>query len=204
MKLVGITGKAGSGKSEVARMLAELHDFHIIAFADILKEIARKVFEFSPVQLYGPSALRNKPDKRYVRPVKRLVCDEYHHHTDACMEPEYLTPRHVLLSLGDWGRDCFKDIWVVRTMRDVREAERFGVPGVIIPDVRMENEWRAIRKHGGKLLLVKRSHGTTLKGKEARHETENSMPEQDDFYDFVIDNNSNLDDLLARVKGIEL
>jgi hypothetical protein len=201
MNLIGITGKAGTGKSEVANMFAELFDYHIIAFADPIKEIARKVFEFSPVQLYGPSDLRNKPDKRYERPVKRLVCNEYHHHTAACMEPEYLTPRHVLLSLGDWGRNCFKDIWVVRTFRAVRELEEFGVPGVVIPDVRMENEWRAIRKHNGKLVLVRRG-STTLKGEQARHETETTMPEDEGFYDYVLDNSGDLEQLREQVQEL--
>lgn len=204
MKLIGITGKAGSGKSEVARMLAELYDFHIIAFADILKDIAAQVFGFSPVQLYGPSGFRNKPDKRYVRPVKHLVCNKFHHHTDDCMEPEYLTPRHVLLTLGDWGRECFKDVWVVRTMREVREAESFGVPGVVIPDVRMKNEWQAVKKYNGKLILVTRFNKTSLSGSQARHETENSMPDRHDFYDFVINNNGSLGDLLSRVTALKL
>jgi hypothetical protein len=65
--IVGILGRAGSGKDTVADHLSKAHTFQKVALADPLKRIARDVYNFTDDQLWGPSEMRNKPDSRYVR-----------------------------------------------------------------------------------------------------------------------------------------
>lgn len=95
--LIGLRGKAGSGKDTVAHMLTAQHlvrvdnelldirarlrapgdpapklallgrDSAQIAFADPLKTICRQVYKFPLEALWGPSEMRNKPDPRYPR-----------------------------------------------------------------------------------------------------------------------------------------
>jgi len=65
MNIVGIIGKAGSGKDTVADMLHELR-YDKIAFADPLKRFCMDVFEFTEEQLWGPSEKRSEPDERYL------------------------------------------------------------------------------------------------------------------------------------------
>lgn len=65
--IIGITGKAGSGKDTVADLLVKDFSFVKVALADELKRICMRVFNFSIEQLFGPSEKRNEPDKRYPR-----------------------------------------------------------------------------------------------------------------------------------------
>ena len=65
MNIVGVTGQAGSGKDTVADRLVEEHGYMKIALADPLKRFGHVVFGFTPEQLWGPSEMRNKMDKRY-------------------------------------------------------------------------------------------------------------------------------------------
>jgi hypothetical protein len=63
--IIGISGLAGSGKDTVAEYLVEHYGFVRIALADEMKRFAKKVFDFSDDQLWGPSANRNAVDKRF-------------------------------------------------------------------------------------------------------------------------------------------
>jgi hypothetical protein len=115
--IVGIAGKAGSGKDTVADILVKGHGFTKVALADPLKRICREVFKFTDEQLWGPSRSRNAGDVRYPR---EHSCRQGFH-CDCCgvdldLEndlPCYLTPRFALQQLGsEWGRHCFADTWV--------------------------------------------------------------------------------------------
>lgn len=77
--IIGIVGKAGSGKSTVLRMIQQKYRgkkrVQEISFAAPFKVFAGKVFAFSDDQLYGPSHCRNGTDPRYSvpkNPLKRL------------------------------------------------------------------------------------------------------------------------------------
>lgn len=63
--IIGITGAAGSGKDTFADMIDDLLPVKAIAFADPIKEFAKKVFLFSDDQLWGPTHYRNAVDPRY-------------------------------------------------------------------------------------------------------------------------------------------
>lgn len=69
----GNKGSANSGKDTVADHLVDKYDFVKVALADPMKRFCMEVYDFSEEQLWGPSELRNAPDKRY--PVGyRLAC----------------------------------------------------------------------------------------------------------------------------------
>ena len=153
--IVGICGRAGSGKSTAARHLVEAFGFVELALADPLKRFCHEVFGFSDEQLWGPSEKRNEPDPRYGT----------------------LTPRRALQTLGtEWARACYPDVWVDYGLRLAKELEsgcfgyardfgRFGdfgrsdtVPrrSVVISDVRFPNEGRKILEAGGKVIKLVR------------------------------------------------
>jgi hypothetical protein len=52
MILVGLVGKAYSGKTTAAKALVEQHGFVRVSFANALKEMAVKYFECTPEQVY--------------------------------------------------------------------------------------------------------------------------------------------------------
>ena len=140
MKIIGIAGKAGTGKSEAARILAR-NGYCPVAFADGIKRILMEVYGFTKEQLWGPSQNRNAPDKRY----KRWECDsvvgDEAARVFAALDAaatgktltkaefqneymvEYLTARLALQEFGSAGRKCYKDTWVEYTLRQVDKLD---------------------------------------------------------------------------------
>lgn len=157
--IVGITGlhrdvngtvqTIGAGKDAAAARLIEKHGFVRIGIADHLKRICKAVFDFSDEQLWGPSDMRNKPDRRYPRGGKhgadnmkgylarrnereelersRPVDYETKHRVARTLEAEweamaYLTPRYALQQLGtQWGRDCYDQVWIEDALRTAKQ-----------------------------------------------------------------------------------
>jgi hypothetical protein len=139
--IIGVCGPASSGKDTGAERFIKEHGFVRVAFADPLKRYARDMFDFTDEQLWGPSEMRNMPDKRYPREHtwKELENDSNHHYACACcgqkttkrrveddvfipdpygIEQCYLTCRYALQLLGtEYGRHCYPDIWVDYAIR---------------------------------------------------------------------------------------
>lgn len=141
MLVIGIAGRAGSGKDTVADMLREHHGFTVVGFADPLKRFMMDTFGFSERQLWGPSQNRNEPDHRWLKP-----------------DGTYLTPREALQTLAtEWGRKLAPD-FLVRYMQRILEMLAIGTctyrrtiglaadmhatapAGIAIPDLRHDEE----------------------------------------------------------------
>jgi hypothetical protein len=138
--IIVLVGQSKSGKDTVADFLCAERGMAKIAFADPLKRICRDTYGFTIEQLWGPSELRNVPDRRYVRltaeqcePFDDLI-SLWHNENEGVESPvpvydylgltkeEYfdwvetgvvhLAPRFALQRLGtEWGRDCYADTW---------------------------------------------------------------------------------------------
>lgn len=200
--IVGVCGRAGSGKDTIADILVRDHGFVKVAFADPLKRICRDIFDFSYEQLWGPSEKRNEPDSRYPREWK----------TNANRDSfpiSHLTPRFALQQLGtEWGRNCYSDIWVEYALRVAdkllttnyalhelvwrydaergvyRGGEAFIPPrlgfvggtilpkGVVISDVRFLNEVDALRKRPDISIWRVTRASAGLTGAAALHQSE--------------------------------
>jgi hypothetical protein len=137
--IIGISGLAGSGKDFIADLLVQDHNFIKIALADPIKRVCKDIFDFSDEQLWGPSEMRNKEDKRYWTGerddgflakekaksmlLSNRIAEGRQHLT--ILEEEiyeeckiYLTPRRALQQLGtQWGRDCYPNVWIDYTLR---------------------------------------------------------------------------------------
>jgi hypothetical protein len=130
--IVGICGLAGSGKDTAADFLVKNEGFVKIAFADPLKRICRDVYDFTDLQLWGPSEERNKPDTRYPREHgpysgdKCMCCgiEPYKQREAGGELPQcYLTPRFALQLLGtEWGRTCYPNTWADLAIRTARKV----------------------------------------------------------------------------------
>ncbi len=220
MNVIGFAGKAGAGKDTSAEFLSEF-GFQRIAFADPLKRIARDVFGFSREQLWGPSAMRNSPDRRYPRKhtwgvweagrPRECACCGTRSSEDTC----YLTPRYALQTLGtQWGRDCYELIWISKglaTAWEVIDGQRGYTPwdgitskaasveGVAFTDVRFENEITHLKAEGVRVYLIDRP-GAGLSGAAGKHESEQAIPHS--LVDGVIDNSAGLTELREKVERI--
>lgn len=196
--IIGISGFIGVGKDTVAELLRQENFYNVVAFADELKRIVMRLFDFPEEHLWGPSALRSIPDERYPMP-----------------GGGFLTPRHALQTLGtEWGRSCYPLVWCELALRIAGKLERQEgiyrraagfIPGsfntahsgVVIPDCRFINEFEEIRKKGGKVVRIKR------KGLEEPSTTHASELEQasvpDSFFDYVLHNDADESALPGKV-----
>ena len=112
-----------------------------IAMADPMKVFVKRVYEFTDEQLWGPSQMRNAPDRRYPRagahvfqkegsvfkfaPDDELpssVCKgcgaEWKEGLDKGECTTYLSPREALQQLGsEWGRARWDSTWIAMALR---------------------------------------------------------------------------------------
>jgi len=155
--IVGLCGAAGAGKDTVAQVLVEQYGFVKVALADPLKRMVRQTWPFTCEQLWGASERRGETPAGLTRP----------------------TAREALQLLGtEWGRRLDEDVWIncaldiagrlleggwwyQDTEGAVRvETGRFPVEsvpppfGVVISDVRFDNEAQRIGAEGGDVWRV--------------------------------------------------
>jgi hypothetical protein len=256
--IIGLLGKAGSGKDSVAAMIAPVHpvwmdgqwvDIEVLvhetaakerkktalkaravqmALADPLKVICREVYDFSYMQLWGPSAERNKPDERYPRRHVPGPMPDDDPRCRRCGRPlsievcSHLTPREALQTLGtEWARERYANTWIdlgVRRAQGLTNGHRIRRPAdvehfassyviertelVIFSDVRFRNEVLAIREAGGEVWKIKRPEAG-LTGMAGAHLSETEQDGIDEvLFDHVLVNDGTLDDLRARCAGL--
>ena len=182
MYLLGIAGKARSGKDLAARYFRDQHKFNHIAFADPLKRMA--------------SMLTQEPEHTF--------------HHDVLKEQEVpwlgMTRRRVLQILGN---DAIKpyfgpDIWA-RVMEQRLLGPLKSYNSIVISDVRFNEEAEMIHRLGGHVLQLQRD-AAGLSGDAGAHSSEAGVSE--DLIDFHIDNNGTvgelcheLDKIAAYVRG---
>jgi hypothetical protein len=170
--IIGIAGAARAGKSTAAAVLVSRFGFTEFSFADKLKKICAEVYDFSYDQLYG--AAKETPDERYPR---EHTWNESNHGCICCgvdwpNSPDvssplwqcYLTPRYALQTLGtEWGRHCYPNTWVALAMR---HADQLATD-VVVPDVRFQSEFDAIKAQGGIVWKIERPGLAPLPGNHA-------------------------------------
>ena len=173
-RIIGLAGKARSGKNTVAQHLARRFGYQEIAFADPLKAAAGEIFGLNDAQLYGA-------DKERV---------------DAFWGE---TPRAILQKLGT---DCLRngyasDVWVralQRRISFVPEEVRS-----VVTDVRFPNEAVALRAWGGEIWQLVRLEGPGAQGGVEGHISENAMDDYPQLFHVTISASSGVAGLLALV-----
>ena len=130
MNLIGVSGRAGSGKDTAAGFLVKNHGWVSVAFADVMKRICASVYPFMTREnLWGPSAKRNEPIRAYPRKHgpwanRRCVCCNVEVGYEGGVSC-YLTARFALQQLGsEWGRSCYENTWVDFTLGVVKELSQ--------------------------------------------------------------------------------
>ena len=183
--LVGIIGKAGSGKDTFAVMLAEAlfkltrQRYVLIAYAHELKIRIQKDFDMSYEQLWGDE--KEKPDLRYVKRLEGLSSNP----------ADYWSPREILQSYAEFYRSINTNFWVdyVADLIDDKEYNN-----VILTDVRYVNEAGSVVDRNGKLIRVVRDDSKVKPIHGLDHISEVSLDNYTNV-DFVIDNNNTIEDL---------
>ena len=165
--IIGIAGKARSGKDTTARFIIAERGGYQYAFADPIRQMARIVGVDMREQYW-------QDRKEEVIPALGV------------------SPRCIMQTLGSWGRDTNPQFWINLA---VQRLWAMG-PGMVISDVRYENEADWIRRQGGRIIHLYRDEAPEVEA----HHSENGIAVQEG--DGIIYNNGSLEDLQLAVKDI--
>lgn len=158
MILIGLTGRAGCGKDTIASFLCEAHGFVQIALADPLRDGLKAMFGVTDEQLHR-------------RDLKEAPIDWIGR-----------SPRELLQTLGtEWGREhVAADLWLRVAARRIDRIKAsppcLHVAGIVVSDIRFENEADWLREHGGQVWHIKRQTGNQLDSQAAAHSSEQHIP----------------------------
>lgn len=167
--LIGLTGLAGSGKSEVARVLMEEFNFQRVKFADPLKNMLRTMLR--------DVGHTDEDVERYIEgDLKETIVDGIG-----------VTARKLMITLGtEWGRDIIaEDLWI-----RLWEAKADRFTNVLADDVRFPNEVAAIKARSGAIWRVDRPGTGTI-----QHVSEQLRVEPN----LTVYNHGTLDELRNRI-----
>lgn len=169
--LIGLSGKAGSGKTTVTNYLTTM-GFGTRKFAGPLKSMLSDLLISQGVEpedtpLFIEGELKEVPTE--------LLGGK--------------SPRHAMQTLGtEWGRgQLHEDFWVQAALRNLDPGD------LIFDDVRFPNEALAIRNRGGIVVNVLREDAPQV----GRHLSEDAL--MDFAFNFIIYNDADLDTLYSRV-----
>lgn len=133
--LIGLVGRAGSGKSTVAGLLAAEYGMLQMAFADPVLDMICALFEAADID--GAHAV-----ERHLKEAPTALGYSY---------------RHLAQTLGtEWGRHTLApDFWVRVLARRANAVLAIG-DSVVVSDVRYDNEAAWLTERGGVLVRVLR------------------------------------------------
>jgi hypothetical protein len=183
--LIGLSGKAGSGKSTAADYLFNQHGYIPFAFADPLKGCIRIAFGFSVEQLHGN--LKEIIDLRFGK-----------------------SPRWCLQHLGSAFREAWPEIWIYHLrLRIMDFLSEHGQTPLMITDVRFRDEAEALKRMGAVLVRIERDESLRTTGGDAcatkacatgvpGHVSERDLDDWEGF-DFLIVNNGTQEQLLEQL-----
>ena len=172
--IIGLYSPAAqSGKSTVAKFLAQKHGYVVVPFAQTLKDMLipmLKALGYTSHEAY-----------RLVRVDKQVV-----------VPGAEVSVRHMLRTLGtEWGRQCIHpDIWLRCWQESIKPYNL-----VVVDDVRFPNEVDLVRNLGGEMWLVERPDAL----RTHEHASEGGLDAYHDFATHVV-NDGSLTDLLGKLR----
>ena len=133
MKLIGLTGAAGSGKDTAADYLVTQHAWRKVSFAQPLKDGLCAMFGWSPDQLN---------DRKW---------------KETQLPGIGKSPRQLMQTIGtEWGREMVHpDLWLLLARRAIEDKLTYR--DVVVSDVRFDNEAEMVRSMGGVIVHITRA-----------------------------------------------
>lgn len=156
MKIIGISGKIGVGKTTLTNKLMRMlpGTWVRLAFADALKREVAVKFGFDRKFCYTPEG---KDTEVHIPRVG------------------YLKVREIMQWYGVARREENPDYWIEAARKEIEALRRRGIDGVIIDDVRFENEARYVRANGDLLVRLEPYPGWKPSPGAEKHVSETAL-----------------------------
>jgi len=202
--IIGVSGKARSGKDTFAEMLAAALNkvshppYVMMAFANELKLRCQAAFDLTWEQLWGDD--KEVYDQRYPKmrgPLPYCIGNrDDGKGLEVLDERKHWTAREIMQDYGAFYRSIDNEFWVKNLFRVIEDKE---YTNAIITDVRYINEADYVINNGGYVIRINRE------SKDAVHnETHPSEIELDNYkrFDFTVINNWGLEELKEAANDV--
>lgn len=143
MQIIAISGKRRSGKSTLGNILRDEYGYFPISLAEPLKALAKEHFGLTADQTDG--VFKEQPTQYMDQWSKR-----------------HLTPRDILIRMGQFYRSINPDFWTAKLFEQVKQAPQAQMKTFVVTDVRFKNEMEWMRRH--KALCVRLDRFETFTG----------------------------------------
>lgn len=172
-RIIGLTGKKFCGKDTIANYFVDKYGYIKIAFADVLKDVCKIIFNLTDEQL--------NTDK------KEIIDERW-----------TVTPRQIMQFIGtDLFRNQLQllipfvkeDIWILCVRNKLLDTTK----KFIISDVRFENELNMIKELSGKIINIDR---------KTEYDDKHISETLNLYYDYKIINDKSIDELYVKCNNI--
>jgi hypothetical protein len=203
MKIIGLTGAAGSGKDTVCEFALEWCEEHglkaeRLAFADPLKISAAACFGYAPSRALEFCSWLKQPGVFVTAERLEGSAGDVPGAAASGIKGQRVSGRRFLQLYGtEAHRDAFgSEFWVEVTERKLAERAGTDLDVIFLTDPRFPNEAQMIHKHDGEIWEVVRPGQSKVEA----HASEAGLPEG--AIEFCIYNDETLDSLRATIHSV--
>jgi len=174
--IIGLTGRAGTGKDTAALHLEREHGFISLAFADPLRAMLSALLPYTPVSSF---AMHDRAQKEMPQPFLGGA-----------------SVRRCLQTLGtEWGRELIDGGLWINICR--HRIETIG-GRIVVTDVRFDNEAQMIRELGGHIVNITREQARPVEN----HTSEAGITDR--LIDYHVDNSGLIGELYHQLDTMML
>lgn len=184
-RIIGLCGRASSGKTMLANYLTEKHGYKRVYVAQALKELCAKIYGLTIDEL---NQLKNvQKDFKLNETHAKLISDTTNiDYENVCKELEKInytltSTRHAFQFVGTDLIRNYNPNWHIETMLSTMNS----TDKYVVDDVRFPNEVQALQYTGSMLIFVIRPSLENV----SHHKSEESI-RWDDFNNLIINNSS--------------
>ena len=185
-KIIGISGGKRCGKDTISDYLVENYGFHKYTLADPIKDVCKRIFDFSDEQLFGD--LKDVIDEKWNTTPRKLF--------QTVGTELFQYDIHKYMENGEFN--IGRNIWVLKFKYWLEDLEKttlsdIGDLRILVSDIRMPHEIEAIKELGGEIWEVTNNRinfGDT-------HRSENEINEYTP--DQIIENNEGKEELFGKL-----